>query len=125
MSEVLRITIQGMDCASCAVNIERRLNKLKGVEKAQVNYASEEAELQIDPSKVGLNDVVRVVKSLGYGATAIGLPSGVIEPAPSRKRTYSLMEIQLLVGAFLTILLLIGSMLPFAPEFLMGMRMQW
>ena len=37
-----RLEIEGMTCASCATRIEKKLNKLDGVE-ATVNYATEEA----------------------------------------------------------------------------------
>ena len=38
--ERVRLEIEGMTCASCAARIERKLNKLEGVE-ASVNYATE------------------------------------------------------------------------------------
>ncbi|HBB02708.1 TPA: hypothetical protein DCZ16_02870 [Candidatus Peregrinibacteria bacterium] len=34
------IIITGMHCASCAINIERKLKKLDGVSNANVNYAT-------------------------------------------------------------------------------------
>ena len=40
----LRLELDGMTCASCAARIERKLNKLEGVE-ATVNYATEEASV--------------------------------------------------------------------------------
>ena len=40
--EKLRLDVEGMTCASCAARIERKLNKLDGVE-ATVNYATEAA----------------------------------------------------------------------------------
>ena len=39
----LELEIEGMTCASCATRIERKLNKLPGVE-ASVNYATEKAQ---------------------------------------------------------------------------------
>jgi P-type Cu+ transporter len=38
----VELPITGMTCASCANRIEKRLNKLDGVE-ASVNYATEKA----------------------------------------------------------------------------------
>ncbi|HBB02707.1 TPA: hypothetical protein DCZ16_02865 [Candidatus Peregrinibacteria bacterium] len=37
------IPITGMHCASCAINIERKLKKLDGVSNANVNYATNRA----------------------------------------------------------------------------------
>ena len=40
----IRLDIEGMTCASCAVRIEKQLNKLDGV-TATVNYATERADV--------------------------------------------------------------------------------
>ena len=40
--ESVQLDITGMTCASCAARIEKRLNKLDGVQ-ASVNYATEKA----------------------------------------------------------------------------------
>ena len=39
-SERIALPITGMTCASCAARVEKRLNRLEGVE-ASVNYATE------------------------------------------------------------------------------------
>ena len=41
----VELQIGGMTCASCAMRIEKKLNKLEGVE-ASVNYATEKARVQ-------------------------------------------------------------------------------
>ena len=43
----LDLPIQGMTCASCASRIERKLNKLNGVD-ATVNFATEQATVDYD-----------------------------------------------------------------------------
>ena len=42
--QTVELTIGGMTCASCAARVERKLNKLDGVE-ATVNYATEKARV--------------------------------------------------------------------------------
>ena len=42
----LNIGIKGMHCASCAVNIEKALQKEPGVKSANVNYATEKAYIE-------------------------------------------------------------------------------
>jgi len=37
--------IEGMTCASCSQVIEENVSRLNGVEKVQVNFATEKAEL--------------------------------------------------------------------------------
>ena len=41
------LEIEGMTCASCAMRIEKRLNRLDGV-SASVNYATEKAQVVVD-----------------------------------------------------------------------------
>src|SRR5215211_4441945 len=65
--ERIRLGIEGMTCTSCAARIEKKLNKLEGVE-ASVNYAIEEASVSFDPAYVQLEQLIRTVEAAGYGA---------------------------------------------------------
>ena len=66
----IRLDLEGMTCASCAARIERKLNKLDGVE-ATVNFATEQATVRCDPD-VPVQRLVAAVESAGYGAHAAG-----------------------------------------------------
>ena len=63
----LELPITGMTCASCANRIERKLNKIDGVE-ATVNYATERATVDYDPITVGPADLLGAVEATGYRA---------------------------------------------------------
>jgi P-type Cu+ transporter len=63
---VVELEIDGMTCASCAARIEKRLNKLDGVE-ASVNYALERAKVSF-PSTLTTDDLVAEVHKVGYTA---------------------------------------------------------
>ena len=56
-----------MTCAACANRIERKLNKLDGVE-ATVNYATEQAAVRFDPTRVTVAELVGAVEAAGYHA---------------------------------------------------------
>ncbi len=60
------LKISGMTCATCAVNIEESLTNLKDVSKAQVNFGTDTAHVEYDPSKVTLDDLEKAVKGAGY-----------------------------------------------------------
>ena len=60
--------ISGMTCASCSARIEKRLNKVDGIQNASVNLATEKAAVEYDDSKIGNADVVKIIAALGYGA---------------------------------------------------------
>ena len=64
----LDLTLTGMTCASCAARIEKKLNRLDGVE-ATVNYATEKATVTYDPALVTPERLVETVESIGYGAS--------------------------------------------------------
>ena len=59
-----------MTCASCAARIERRLNRLDGVE-ATVNFATEEANVRA-AAPVDVDDLVAAVEAAGYRAHVAG-----------------------------------------------------
>ena len=61
------IKISGMSCASCALNVEKSLQTLEGVEKAQVNLGTEEATIKYDPQKLKLSQLEDAVQNAGYG----------------------------------------------------------
>ena len=60
------LAISGMTCATCAARIEKRLNRIDGVQ-ASVNYATESAHVTIDGAATP-DDLVASVAALGYGA---------------------------------------------------------
>ena len=41
-------TFEGLDCASCASNLELRLSKIKGVSEANVDFFMKKIYLEID-----------------------------------------------------------------------------
>jgi len=61
------LQITGMTCAACANRIEKGLNKLEGVEAANVNLALERANVTYNPSKVNIELIEQTIEKLGYG----------------------------------------------------------
>jgi P-type Cu+ transporter len=61
------LELEGMSCAACAARIEKSLNDLEGVEAA-VNFATERAAVRYDDGRVRVEDLLRAVESVGYGA---------------------------------------------------------
>jgi Cu+-exporting ATPase len=66
-AEKARIHITGMTCATCASTIEKGLAETYGVGRANVNFASEEASVEYDPTKVDLGKIKGTISGLGYG----------------------------------------------------------
>ena len=84
-SERVRLDLEGMTCASCASRIERKLNKLEGVE-ATVNYATDEAAVTFDPSEVAVADLLAAVEAAGYHAALDGESAEADPVGTLRKR---------------------------------------
>lgn len=63
---LVQLDIDGMTCASCAARIEKKLNKVDGVE-ASVNYATERATVEA-PDSLTTAELIAVVEKAGYGA---------------------------------------------------------
>jgi Cu+-exporting ATPase len=68
MNKKTILKINGMDCASCAAIIEHDLKKRKGIVSCSVNYATEKAHIEFNPSETNLHEIKHHVGSLGYEA---------------------------------------------------------
>ncbi|PWR16144.1 heavy metal translocating P-type ATPase [Micromonospora sicca] len=63
---LIELAIGGMTCASCAARIEKKLNRMDGVE-ATVNYATEKATVRY-ADEVSPADLIATVEKTGYTA---------------------------------------------------------
>ncbi|MGO4752442.1 cation transporter, partial [Streptomyces sp. 2MCAF27] len=62
----VELAIGGMTCASCAARIEKKLNRMDGVE-ATVNYATEKAKVSFRDD-IAVEDLIATVEATGYTA---------------------------------------------------------
>jgi Cu+-exporting ATPase len=90
------LALYGMHCASCASLINMSLNKVKGVKKANVNFASEKATVLFDDRIATQDDLVKAVEKAGYKAQVINTKDKDFEIS---KRTQ---EIDYLFKKFIT-----------------------
>ncbi|MFB5249552.1 heavy metal translocating P-type ATPase [Bacillus mycoides] len=66
VSDKAEFTVSGMTCAACANRVEKRLNKLEGVNKATVNFALESATVDFNPDEINVNEMKSAITKLGY-----------------------------------------------------------
>ncbi|MFB7129760.1 heavy metal translocating P-type ATPase [Kitasatospora sp. NPDC056273] len=98
----VELSIGGMTCASCAARIEKKLNRMDGVE-ATVNFATEKARVDFGPGTT-VEDLIATVERTGYIAE-LPPPPAAPEPAdPLRDR--------LLTSAVLAVPVVLLSMVP-------------
>ena len=67
----LDLGVMGMTCTSCSSRVQRKLNKVPGVE-ATVNYSTETATVDFDPALTDPEALVQVVRDAGYEAFVVG-----------------------------------------------------
>ena len=61
------LPVVGMSCTRCSANVERTLNEqVPGVKAASVNFATETASVEFDPSVATLEDMAAAVKEAGF-----------------------------------------------------------
>ena len=100
----VRLSLEGMSCASCAMRIERTLNELEGVE-ATVNYATEQATVDYDQGRAAVDDLIHAVEAAGYRAS---IEARVAADDTAARRLLT----RLLVAAVLTVPLVVLAMVP-------------
>jgi Cu+-exporting ATPase len=98
------LALSGMTCAACANRIERKLNKLDGVE-ASVNYATEKAHV-VYPAGLGTDVLLETVAAAGYAAS---LPRPQAEEAPDETAG---LRLRLLVAVVLSVPVIAMAMVP-------------
>lgn len=72
------LPIEGMTCASCVAHVQHGLKEVEGVLDANVNLATEQASVVLDPRLVPLTRLVDAVRDTGYDVTTktVSLPIG-------------------------------------------------
>ncbi|GEM04846.1 copper-translocating P-type ATPase [Halolactibacillus miurensis] len=68
--------VSGMTCASCSQTVEKAVNQLAGVEKAQVNLPTEKLNVAFNQQVLTEADIIKTVQEAGYDAK---VASGALE----------------------------------------------
>ncbi|MFI9320045.1 heavy metal translocating P-type ATPase [Kitasatospora aureofaciens] len=117
----VELSIGGMTCASCAARIEKKLNRMDGVEAA-VNFATEKARVDYGPG-VTVEELIATVERTGYTAELPPPPAPTAEPATAHRPTAHRptaarpaerdpLRERLLVSAVLSVPVVLLSMVP-------------
>ncbi|MBI1811537.1 MAG: heavy metal translocating P-type ATPase, partial [Nitrospirae bacterium] len=62
-------TIKGMDCADCAMKIEKAVSKIPGVKLAHISFATEKLKV-VSETQLDEMQILDVIKRMGYSAQA-------------------------------------------------------
>ncbi len=105
------LSVRGMSCASCVAKIEKALHAVPGVARASVNLGTEKATVETLPG-VRFEDLGRAVEAIGYTAAPLAGPAeavGVDREKAAREQEIRRLRIKVLVGAALSVPLMLGS----------------
>ncbi|MFI5771333.1 heavy metal translocating P-type ATPase [Streptomyces sp. NPDC051658] len=109
----VELAIGGMTCASCAARIEKKLNRMDGVE-ATVNYATEKAKVSYRGEDVSVQDLIATVEKTGYTAhePAPPVPTGDDAPEAADDDELRPLRQRLLTAVALAVPVIAMSMVP-------------
>lgn len=120
------LKVKGMDCPSCAMNVENAVKKLVGVSDISVNFITRKAGIKYDPSRINTSQIIGAIENAGYNAIEEGkeinheescssCATDIFEEKPSIWKQRST-----LIIALSSVLLALGLYI----EFVLGMQLQ-
>ncbi|MCX5777148.1 MAG: heavy metal translocating P-type ATPase [Candidatus Firestonebacteria bacterium] len=102
--------ITGLHCASCVGRVEKKLHSLKGVKRADVNLALNNAAVEFDPKKISFLQLKKAVEETGFGVTTSPEAMEKIE-----QEEYKDLRTRFMVGVVFSFPVFILSMFDFLP----------
>ncbi len=63
-----KFSVTGMTCSACSAGIERTLNRMEGVQSAEVSLMGESMVVEYDEALQNKENIIAAVEALGYGA---------------------------------------------------------
>lgn len=116
MSQLVTLNIRGMTCASCVTRLEKALSKVTGVDAANVNLATEKAQIRINQEpQVITNLLITAVEKAGFEAS-------VFSHQQTRAAPTNIIDLH---GKGAVILAIALSLPLFAPMLLMPFGIHW
>jgi Cd2+/Zn2+-exporting ATPase len=72
MTKEIEFNITGMDCADCALALEKGVGQLDDVEACEINFATAKMRVSAKGEELDENQIRRKIKNMGYGVTEAG-----------------------------------------------------
>ncbi len=79
-----KFNVTGMTCSACSAHVEKAVNKLEGVKKAEVSLMTNSMTVDYDASVLSPGGIIQAVVHAGYGAS---LPQKAETQTPARPET--------------------------------------
>ncbi len=129
-AERLTLPVRGMHCAACVGKVERALTSVPGVDEATVNLATEKATVTFDPTRTDVTRLQDAVARAGYELVEPREAAGQTpdREQSAREETQRRARSKFVVGAILSVPIVVGSMVeifPWAPAWLRNPWLLW
>ncbi len=98
-----------MHCQSCAVLLNKALNKEKGVKYANVNFSTEKAAIEYDPKVTEEKNLLQVVKDKGFNGQ-ISVDTNITKEEAEKRKQLGNLRFKVILSAIFAI-----------PTFVLGM----
>jgi Cu2+-exporting ATPase len=120
----LTFPVTGMTCAGCAASVESMIGAQKGVDKAEVNYASQSVKVAFHPDLIQPINFQKAVQSVGYDLI-LDTENGKALQEEVQQSNYQLLKTKITWAGILTVpIVLIGMFwmeLPYANYMMMAL----
>ena len=105
-TDEMTLRIQGMHCASCTMNVENFLIRLDGIFDVKADLTSQSAKIRYDASKVDMDEIEKVIESLGFELLGIEGQTEIDEEAIYQKDLAEKRN-RIIVGLIFSVILMI------------------
>jgi len=113
------LLIEGMSCAACSAAVERAVNKLDGIQTAQVNLTTNLGSFTYNPSILKLTQIKEAITNAGYTPKAIEGSKTRDEEQERRNKEVRVMRIRLLIASVFSAPILYIAMSHMFPQLML------
>ncbi|WP_131536582.1 heavy metal translocating P-type ATPase [Pedobacter nototheniae] len=107
--ETISLPVLGMSCAACAVSVESMIAAQPGVDKAEVNYATQSVKVLYHADQVQPVDFQKAIQSVGYDLI-LDVESGREKQEEVQRSNYESLKKRMIASSILTIPVVIIGM---------------
>ncbi|MDO8265226.1 MAG: copper-translocating P-type ATPase [Candidatus Parcubacteria bacterium] len=117
----LALKVMGMDSPHCAMTVEKAVNSLQGIEKAELDYSNARAKVFFDNNKTSEEQIIKVINDAGYKTIRETAETEDILEREKKEREKEISDLRgkVIIGGILSVIIFLGSfseLFPFVPE---------
>lgn len=104
------ISVGGLNCAACVRRVEKALNAIEGVTRADVNLATEKATVAYDAGLVNIERLRSSLEEAGYEFRGVESDELIDLERESREREFQGLKKRFIFSAVISTIIMAGSM---------------